>query len=193
MKTNLTLLNLIVEIEIKAKINCNVKEAMQLIKEGLNEQHSHVLMQALAGSLQERFDFGPDKQTVDATLKALERVSLDAILLLAQIVSDEGWFEDDRYVVEFDDVQLFDEFCHQDEKVVRRKISSRIGGLRKITDSIQAPALATIEKGFDAKLIEVRHWAKPIIEEFVRQHRSAWVSHLKARGFHDDPLAIVKN
>ncbi|WP_346992943.1 hypothetical protein [Alteromonas gracilis] len=177
-------------MKINLTIECSVEEATQLIKQGLNEQQAADFINAVSTSLKDSMNTYPSDEKKQAILTAMERANFSAVAMIAQIVADETSLNGNKYIEDFDDVACFHEFLETRDTAIKRKISSRIGGLRKITDSVDAPPLATIERGLDSKVVEVNSWAKPLIIEYLQHHRSSWAQYIE-RYLVIDPLDII--
>lgn len=118
--------------------------------------------------------------------KAFSQVGWGTILLCS-IVGDHAADEDGMHRVLFDDICMYGDF-DDDEKVAARKISSRVGGLRKVTDRMGLEPVLEIDRIDGERYVLMPSAIKREVKEYLQYRLEEWFEWLNANNIDPNDL-----
>lgn len=109
-------------------------------------------------------------------------------ILLCQIVAEGQINESGFHEMPFDVIFGYGDFDDADERKSSRKISSRVGGLRKVTDRTNVDPILLIERIDEERVVTMPSAAKQDLRNFLNYHNEQWEEWLSSNNIDPDTL-----
>lgn len=172
-------------MKITINLDCTTTELLNLGRKLMSDEELRSMFKVLYSEATKMMGPLPEAQQMDRYYQALKESNLKSIHMLMTTISDgdeaTGFYEIDfseleksvRKTLKTRSERNAGEAISADSW--ERAISSRVGGLRKITDRLGIPPLANIARKDDEVKVCVASWAKPILEEWITVNYTQWL------------------